>query len=330
MFHMLSYGRTTAHTYFCLIAFLLIGLPSSSIAKLVSSSLYERARQENVCCPISIDVAVTDSNGNHIAQLQKKDFVVYVNDSLQETISVSKQDQPLTVCILFDVSASVSSGWGSRLPERLKKIRAALSRFIEAGHPSNRYFLIAITSRPHLLLDDVDASSALAQLPKLDLVRPWGFSALFDACSVAIEKIKGGAHKKGVIILVSEGQNTSSTTSRKSVERSLRENSVTMYWIKSTPVSSRAQYFPSESLLKDWVKASGGFAVHTNGYRKATDALSTIAQELQNRYEIIFIPTKAGEGGKGQKIEIKVRLAESSPAELRQTQLRIRQWYYTN
>jgi VWFA-related protein len=79
---------------------------------------------------ISVDVAVTDSNGELVSELTQDDFQIFEDGALQEIRFFSPVSAPYNVFLLFDRSGSTRSKWSF--------MRNAVVRFIERLRPQDR------------------------------------------------------------------------------------------------------------------------------------------------------------------------------------------------
>jgi Ca-activated chloride channel family protein len=94
---------------------------------------------------ITLTVTVTDTYGRYVSGLSKNAFIVTDEKEPQEITYFSDDDAPVSVGVIFDVSASMSG-------DKIKRAREALSKFIQTRHDSDEYFLIAFNTRAQLLV----------------------------------------------------------------------------------------------------------------------------------------------------------------------------------
>jgi hypothetical protein len=135
------------------------------------------------------------------------------------------QDTPVSVGIVLDTSGSM------RL--KLDTAMDAVDRFIRTIHPGDDIFLMGFDSGAYLL---EDFTSDRAKLRKaLRYAESEGGTALYDALEEAMGKIKSGANSKRAILLITDGQDTSSQTSFVEVRRRVRESELLVYSLGISP-----------------------------------------------------------------------------------------------
>ena len=288
---------------------------------------------------VSITVTVTDRDGRYIEGLDKSAFKVYDDKLQQEITFFGDEDSPISVGIVFDMSGSMSG-------EKIIRAREAVAGFIETSHPGDEYFLIAFDSRARLLMDRTHDSAAI--LNKVAFVQPGGRTALYDAAYLGVEKLLSGMHERRALIVISDGEDTSSRYSLKELVRQVKESGVLVYsvGILDPPVSidtshtrdrwmqrSIAQGFsPVESAshqydrmtLEELSIPSGGRAFLAHNGTEMTDVFERIALELRRQYSIGYRPANFAGDGKWHRIKIKV----SPPAGFPHAIVRAREGYY--
>jgi Ca-activated chloride channel family protein len=258
----------------------------------------------------TLTVTVTDERGHFVKGLGPADFEVFDGKRRLEVVSLSDADGPASDGILFDASASMrDSPWRSRGPRWFAELRAALSIFLEGGHPSNEYFLVAFNHRPQLLLEaTTSARDVLAALDRLGETRPKGHTALYDACYLALDRLAGARHPKRAVVVISDGGDNASRYTRGDLKQALRETDVMVYAV--TPVDAELDGFglalDALRAVEEMTVLSGGRALYPAREGGMSAAMQAIAFELRNQYAVGIVPV-AGAGGWH---EIKVRLAE--------------------
>lgn len=90
---------------------------------------------------VTLNVSVTDGDGFHVPGLTKVDFALTDNKIPQEITFFSDADLPLSVSIVFDVSASMSG-------KKIKKAKEALATFVRTSHLDDEYFVIGFSLQP--------------------------------------------------------------------------------------------------------------------------------------------------------------------------------------
>src|SRR4029077_1540620 len=110
------------------------------------------------------------------------------------------EEQPLSVGILFDTSASMK--------ERMERSSEALRHFLDLSKKDDEFFLLTFNTTLNLTHDFTTSTKDIVD--SLLEISPSGLTALNDAVYAGIEKIKQGHHHKHALILISDGQDNSS------------------------------------------------------------------------------------------------------------------------
>lgn len=266
------------------------------------------ARMSRDAESLALDVTVTDKDGKYIDGLDKSAFTLYDNKAQQELAYFASGDEPLSVGIVFDLSGSMIDS------QSLTTARSAVLRFIEQSHNANDYCVIAFTTRPLVLIDWIRGSQAAA----LALSRYYFTSgnkknislntALYDSLYLGLEKMRGGAHPKQVILLISDGQDNESHYTFTEVRQRLKETGVLLYsiGIVGGNLSGSSLGMEGQSILDEWSAVSGGKAFFPENKKEIAEIFDRIALELRHQYVLGFKPSKQTADGKWHRLKIKV------------------------
>jgi Ca-activated chloride channel family protein len=283
---------------------------------------------------VAISATVLNKEGNPVTGLQRNNFQISVDKKPANILDFREEDLPLSVGIVFDASASIVDGGRSAkgAHEVINSVQQAMRAFLETSNPSNEYFLIAFNNKPQLLLDWTSDSKAI--IDALDVVRPTGNTALFDACYLGINKVQHGRYSKPVLVLITDGQDNSSTYSFSQVREALRASDVLVYSVFSSrersPVSAPA--LEGQEILNQFSLISGGLFFY-KWNPKVSDTVSVfenIATELRHQYTIVLTPDMTWNDRKWHAIKMKVEAASDASNKMKQLSVRSREGFYLN
>lgn len=172
---------------------------------------------------INVTATVTDENGRFVSGLRKDDFRVYQDNELQEVTHFNNERVPVSLGIVLDTSGSMEG-------EKMNAAREALNSFLEQlNDPDDEVFLYRFDNHPVLVegwtRDKRSLSYALSRM------QPRGGTALYDALAEAVPLAQSGHNRKKAIVIISDGNDTSSRTDVQSVKRMIREAEVLVYAI---------------------------------------------------------------------------------------------------
>jgi Ca-activated chloride channel family protein len=170
---------------------------------------------------INVTATVSDRNGRFVPGLTQDDFVVYEDDVPQEIAYFSAERVPVSLGLVLDTSGSMA---GSKIADA----RAALDRFVyDLLDENDEVFLYRFSDHPLLVqewtTDRTRLSRAMAR------ITPNGGTAMYDAVLEAVPMAAEGRNEKKAIVLISDGNDTSSRASLHDVREALRDSEVLMY-----------------------------------------------------------------------------------------------------
>jgi len=284
---------------------------------------------------VNIIATVTDEYGRYVGNLTADDFVVQEDGALQKISHFSQDhDVPVSVGIVLDTSGSME-----------RKIRTAVDavdRFIRRTNEEDEVFLMTFSSEPLLRQDFTNDRNKLSQA----LRKMWvtGGTALYDAVNQAIDKVQLGRHEKRAILVITDGQDTSSVAKLDEVLQNIRQQEVLVYAIGIAPTAgsqksglvpfnlplpgilsgrSSAQNRRDDvdmKVLHAFAENSGGraFLLSEGFSRRGTEiekVLTKVADELRSQYTLGYYPPQPDDG---RFHTIQVRTRTGHPVHTRQ------------
>jgi Ca-activated chloride channel homolog len=276
-----------------------------------------------------LNVTVTNGKGELSRGLSLDSFSITADKQPQKILSLSDQDVPASIGILIDDSGSqyVAPSDGLSLPG---KLRPALERFIRVSNPANEYFVVTFNSKAQLVQDWTSDSQAI--LNTLDTLQFKKYTAMFDAMSLALDKVKTGRNSKHVLLLISDGGDNNSKTGFKEVRDKLKASDVMLYCVGanvSFQLAGTINYrlLPTEDAEKlgELSVATGGrafFTINLSEPMTSNRVFELIALELRAHYQLVIAPDHQGEKAKFRKIKIEAKQG------MDRLVARTRLWYY--
>jgi Ca-activated chloride channel homolog len=170
---------------------------------------------------INVAVTVTDAHGRYVSNLRKEDFVLF-EDGVEQTITHFNSERvPVSLGLVVDTSGSMAGQkWGHALD--------ALDRFLlELLGPDDEVFLYQFNNDPYLLQDWTTDRARLSRA--MHRISPRGGTAMYDTMAEAVPLADSGRNRKKAIVVVSDGNDTNSTTSVVDLKRLIRETEVLVY-----------------------------------------------------------------------------------------------------
>lgn len=252
---------------------------------------------------VNTHVSVRDGQGHFISGLTRDDFIV-LDDGKEQPLTYFSQesDQPLRVAFIVDRSLSVQKVMG----RAQLAVRDFIHSVLRPGKDSA--CLVAFDSGVYLLQDFTDDANALAgAATKLTAA---GGTSIFDALyKTSRDKLAGTDEAHRVVILITDGDDT---TSRASVEQATEmaiRNNVTIYAIRLPGEHSlNARNQQGKPVLVRLSETTGGHPFYfDNGAGQLAGILNQLQDELRSQYAIGYQFQVPSAVSRFHKITIKLR-----------------------
>ena len=178
---------------------------------------------------INVTATVTDDGGRFVSGLRKEDFQLFDDNERVEVTHFSSERVPVSLGIVLDTS-------GSMTPDKMASARGAIERFIELLGPEDEMFLYRFANVPELAQGWTTDRRALSRALR-DLYAGGG-TAMYDAIADALPLASSGRNRKKAIVVISDGNDTSSAMTPRELQAMIRQSEVMVYAIG---VDSRAE-----------------------------------------------------------------------------------------
>jgi Ca-activated chloride channel family protein len=247
---------------------------------------------------VNVLFTVTGSDGRLITNLNKEDFLIEEDSKKQEISYFSKEvSLPLTMAILIDTSPSVEPVLG------LEKQTA--SEFLQSVLRKEDLALIMNFDRSVSLIQDF--TSDIRRLNKaIESVAIGSGTSVHDAVFLACdEKLKQETGRKA-IILISDGEDTTSKLKLKEAMESAQRADVIIYAISNRVGGLFYGRFGGgdDGTLKKYCEMTGGRAFFPSKPQDFKKAFDEIQEELRSQYSVAYNSSNAAKDGSYRTIKI--------------------------
>jgi len=172
---------------------------------------------------INVTATVSDANGRFVPGLRRDDFLVFEDNTQVEVTHFSAERVPVSLGIALDTSGSMAG-------DKMNAARGALTRFVDdLLDRSDELFLYRFSDYPTLVQGWTNDRQRL--LGALERMTPSGGTAMYDAVSDAIPLAQQGQNRKKGLVVISDGNDTSSRLDIRDVKQQIRESEVLVYAI---------------------------------------------------------------------------------------------------
>lgn len=250
---------------------------------------------------VLVPVTVTDRQNRPVVGLMQRDFQVYEAGDLRAITSLSTEDAPASIILVFDQSRSMKS--------KLRDARAAALAFVETVNPEDEVGLITFARQTMVELPlGLNNERLRDALP----LKTEDSTALVDAIKLALDMSKRARYKRKAVIVLSDGGDNRSRYSFAEVKASAIESDVQIYAI-AVPGDHREES-QSDFILGGLCEPTGGRYVVVRDTRKMKTVAERIGVLIRNQYLIGYRPAPAQSG---KWVEIKVKVDASGAGKIR-------------
>jgi Ca-activated chloride channel family protein len=245
---------------------------------------------------VPIYSTVIDSGGRLVPDLEQGDFSILDNGKPAEVSLFSNESQPFTAVVMLDTSASMTAN--------LKLLNRAAEQFLMRLLPVDKAQVGAFNDKIQLSGTFTNNRDELiGALNDLYFGNP---TRLNDGIAAGLDALQGIDGRR-VVLVFTDGEDTSSKLGFKGVMERARDEEVMVY-----SIGLESEYFngqrivrtrPSGDLRKISDETGGGYFE----LKKTQDLAPTfqrVAQELRSQYLIGFAPVALD--GKVHKLDVKV------------------------
>jgi VWFA-related protein len=249
---------------------------------------------------VNVGVIVTDSSGNFVEGLRRKDFHVFDNAAEQSISDFTAIEEPAQVLLLIEAGPAVYLLEGGHLQ--------AAHSLLEGLSMGDHVAIVKYAESPTALLDFTrDKQAALAAIGQLRF--NLGFGSLnLSACISKVLDWLGNAKGKKTIVLLSTGVDTSPMNESALVLQQLKTSDVRLLAVsllgglqnpqpsgkKKSPVvnpsPSTVEFERANQLLKRMAESTGGRAYFPATEKEFSSAYAEIAQLVRHEYSLAFAP----------------------------------------
>jgi VWFA-related protein len=243
---------------------------------------------------VMLPVLVTDKQGKYIENLDKKDFVVRVEEKRVEFDTFEKDESaPVSFAFLVDTSGSMG------VAKKLENAKNAIRSLIKNHRSGDDFALFAFSEGEVRLVTDFspDPTQLLSDLYDLEAS---GQTALFDAVAATPGKMLKGKNNKRAILLFTDGVDNASELSPAEMAEILQHVSVPVYAIgmKNAAfdmLSAAERRELSIDTLQMLASSSGGRMHLVAGDDDLRPLTMQISSEARQQYLLGFAPSGKGD-----------------------------------
>jgi VWFA-related protein len=170
---------------------------------------------------VRVPVSVLDKAGQPVLGLSREDFEVAEDGKKQAVTQFSSERRPLRIALALDISGSMTN--------KIRQVEEALRHFIDLLEPADEIMVITFNDRARVIQDFTSDRDLLARV--LDRLEPFGATTLYDAVSLALQRVAKGPAESKAVVLVSDGVDTASAMTFEDLRELARRSEVPVFSI---------------------------------------------------------------------------------------------------
>src|SRR5215472_12006046 len=170
---------------------------------------------------VLVPVTITDPMNRLVTGLDKENFSLFEGKDQQEIRHFSSEDAPVSLGVIFDMSASMTS--------KIERAREAVVEFFKTANPQDEFFMITFADKPEEVADFTNSVDDLQG--KLVYTVPKGRTALLDAIYLGLSKMRQAKYPKKSLLIISDGGDNHSRYTEGEIKSLVKEADVLMYAI---------------------------------------------------------------------------------------------------
>ena len=143
---------------------------------------------------VLVPVTITDPMNRLVTGLDRDNFSLFEGKNVQDIKTFSSEDAPVSLGVVFDMSASMGS--------KIERAREAVVEFFKTANPQDEFFMITFADKPEEMSDFTSSVEDIQG--KLVYTIPKGRTALLDAIYLGVSKMRQAKYPKKAMLIISD------------------------------------------------------------------------------------------------------------------------------
>jgi Ca-activated chloride channel homolog len=252
---------------------------------------------------VELNVTVTDPTGKYVPGLTENDFDVFEDGAKQKLTFFSATQQPISLAILLDTSASME--------ERMGIAQEAAIGFTRQLHKDDQAEVIDFDSQVRVLSPFTSDGASLEKAIRTTTAN--GSTSLYNAVYIALKdlkKVKAASSseiRRQAIVLLSDGDDTSSLIEFDQVLDLAKRSETVIYCIGLRQGEiARREFKEAEFVLKQLSNETGGRAYFPTDARELAKIYQSIWDELSSQYTMAYSSGNPKRDGAWRRVQVRL------------------------
>ena len=258
---------------------------------------------------VSLNVTVTDGGGKYITDLNEEEFEVYEDGAKQKLTFFSRTQQPISLALLLDTSASMD--------ERMGIAQEAAIGFARQMHKDDQAEVIDFDSQVRILQAFTNDAATLEKA--IRQTTPNGSTSLYNAIYISLKELKkvrastASDIRRQAIVLLSDGDDTSSLIEFEEVLDLAKRSETAIYAIGLRQGEiGRREFKEAEFVLKQLATETGGRAYFVTDARELPKIYQTIWDDLSSQYALAYSSGNPKRDGAWRRVQVRLSRPNAS------------------
>ncbi len=253
---------------------------------------------------VSLNVTVTDQKQHYLTDLESKDFVVFEDGAKQDITYFNRTTLPIALSLLIDTSASME--------QRLATAQDAAIGFARKLRPQDLAQVVDFDTRVKILQNFTSDASSLETA--IRGTSAGGSTSMYNALYISLKelvKIQAKSDdevRRRAVVLLSDGEDTSSLVTFEEVLDLAKRSATTIYAIglQSREASLARGFREAEFVLRQLSQETGGRAFFPQRAEDLAAVYGEIADELASQYVLGYASTNPRRDGAWRRLSVQV------------------------
>jgi VWFA-related protein len=251
---------------------------------------------------VSLSVTVLDPQSRYVNDLDAQDFLIYEDGAKQEISYFNRTTLPIALSLLLDTSASME--------QRMVIAQDAAVGFARKLRPQDLAQVVDFDTRVEILQDFTSDAAAIEKA--IRSAEAGGSTSMYNALYISLKelaKIKAKSEedvRRRAVVLLSDGEDTSSLVSFEEVLDVAKRSATTVYSIglQSKDTGSSKGFREAEFVLRQLAQETGGRAFFPQRVEDLAGIYGVIADELASQYTLGYAATNAKRDGGWRRLTV--------------------------
>jgi Ca-activated chloride channel homolog len=253
---------------------------------------------------VSLNVTVTDQKQHYLTDLESQDFSIFEDGAKQEITYFNRTTLPIALSLLLDTSASMES--------RLTTAQDAAIGFAKKLRPQDLAQVVDFDTRVEILQNFTTDVAALETA--IRGTTAGGSTSMYNALYISLKelvKIQAKSDedvRRRAVVLLSDGEDTSSLVTYEEVLDLAKRSATTIYAIglQSREGSISKGFREAEFVLRQLAQETGGRAFFPQRAEDLSGIYGEIANELASQYVLGYASTNPRRDGAWRRLNVQV------------------------